>query len=109
MGVDRQTSKTGKRLNNRQTNGDIRHEVSVHHVNMQHTCAAAFYSLDLFSETREVSGKNRRGNLDISVEQKSYLFGLGTAGVGRGATGRLFALIPGCVFELTLRFTLLRG
>ena len=65
--IDRQTSELRERLHHRQTNGDVRHEVTVHHIDVQHAGAAAFDCLDLIAETGEVGGQNRRSDLDISL------------------------------------------
>jgi hypothetical protein len=82
--------------------------VTIHHVDVQHARAAALDSFDLVSETRKVSGENRRRDIDGSVHE-AYGFGLG---VGRGVTGRLLSLLAAgrvFVFGKVVRFTLLRG
>jgi hypothetical protein len=77
--------------------------VTIHHVDVQHARAAALDSLDLFSQTGKVSGKDRWSDFDVAIAHKNY----GRGGDGRGAGGRAFTL-PGRAFTLP-RFTFARG
>jgi hypothetical protein len=84
--------------------------VTIHHIDVQHTGATAFNRPDLFSQTREVRGKDRRGDIDISLSIHNHYYWFG---VGRGV-GRLFTFVAaGRVLEFELRtsgrFTLPRG
>src|SRR5215212_4165061 len=73
MRVNRQPSKTRERLNHRQTHRDIRHKMAVHHINVQHPCAATLDGLDLFSQTGKVCRKNRGRDVDGSILHFSEL------------------------------------
>src|SRR5688500_15720273 len=68
VSIDRQTSKTGKRFHDGQTDRDVGHEMSVHHVNVQNIGSAAFDGAYFIAQTREVGGQNRRSNFDVSIE-----------------------------------------
>jgi len=73
---------------------------------VQHAGSAAFDSPDLFTQTREVRGKYRRCNLDVSMISTHGF------GVGRGVTGRLFSFAAAgraFTFGKTVRFTFARG
>src|ERR1044072_7571250 len=111
-------SELRKRLHHGQAHRDVGHEVTVHHIDVQEARAAAFDCLDLIAETGEISGQNRRRNLDTSVIEHNYgaglvLVGLGI-GVGRGAAGRrlTFTLLAGRALMLLFvvaRFTFACG
>src|SRR5262245_58638745 len=81
--------------------------MSVHHIDVQDTCATAFDGFDLVSQTGKVCRKDRGRDLDvpISIHNNYSRFG-----VGRGTTGRLFSLTAaGRVFAFAGLFTLARG
>src|SRR5262245_48719556 len=52
------------RLHHQGTDGDVRNEVAIHHVNMQKMCPGLFYLADILTERGEVRGENGRRNPD---------------------------------------------
>ena len=58
--VERQRGRLAQRLHDRHADGDVGHEVSVHHVDVDLIGAAARRGGDLGAEVREVRGENRR-------------------------------------------------
>ena len=59
MTIQRQRRRFAKRLDQRRANREIRHEVTIHDVNMDHTSAALRRPPDLIRKMREVSRKYR--------------------------------------------------
>src|SRR6266516_1407870 len=52
------------RLDHRCADRDIRHEMAIHHVDMEHVSAGFLHFPDLFAKRGEIRGKNRRSDPD---------------------------------------------
>jgi hypothetical protein len=72
-------------------NRDRRHEMSIHHVEVDDACARLHDHLDLFAETGEVGGENRRCH---PLGPKEISSGLGH---GRGIRGAHGANLTGAI------------
>ena len=53
----------GQRLDDQRPHGDRRHEMAVHHVDVDDPCPGGHHLLDLGSQTREVGRQDRRGHV----------------------------------------------
>src|SRR5688500_16412074 len=63
MRVQGQTGCAGERTNYRKSDGDVRHEMAVHHVHVDDGRPAALGRLDLLAEPREICRKDGGRNL----------------------------------------------
>ena len=62
--VERQLRDALERRDDQRADGDVRHEVPVHHVHVDEVGAARFDPRDVVAQLSEIRGENRRGNPD---------------------------------------------
>ena len=62
MRIERQPGYLAHRFQHRHADREVRHEMPVHHVEMNQVGAGLFDPANLFAQAREVGGQNRRRN-----------------------------------------------
>ena len=77
MDLEGQPRDSPKGLDDHRAHGQIRHEVSVHHIDVDPVGSTLFRFNHLLAQPGEVGGENRRGNLH------GAFFHLPRSGVGR--------------------------
>jgi hypothetical protein len=62
MDIERKTRQTANNPDNLRPEGNVIDEMSVHDVAMNPICACRFNTMDFVAESREIGGKNGRGD-----------------------------------------------
>jgi hypothetical protein len=67
MDVERLCAVRAQRLHHGRADGDVGHEMAVHHIDMDPVAACFVDRANFFTQTREIGGQDRRGDTDGSA------------------------------------------
>ena len=68
--IERRRDVLAQRGHHRRTNGDVRHEMAVHHVHMQHGCASLQGRSNLLGQAGKICRQNRWRQFDQALLAK---------------------------------------